>query len=118
MAFIEHVFAQELVGPITSPLTGTYGTLGGVGPFLTNIIRLIFAIAGIYALFNFITAGFEYINAGGDSKKLSKAWSRIWQSLLGLAIMIGSFGLASLIGYMIFGSGYNILSPIIYGPGN
>ena len=118
MQLIERVHAQELIGQIHSPLAGsTYGTLNGVGLFITNIIRLLFVVAGIYALFNFLIAGFEYINAGGDSKKLEKAWDRIWHSLLGLIIMVGSFALASLFGYLVFGSNFNILSPIIYGPG-
>lgn len=118
MTFIEHVQAQGVIGSVTSPLTGTYSTLGGVGPFITNIIRLLFVVAGVYALFNFLIAGFEYINAGGDSKKLDKAWSRIWQSLMGLVIMVASFAIASLFGYIIFGSGFSIFNPTIYGPGN
>lgn len=108
---------SSLIGPINSPLAGTsYGTLGGVGLFITNIIRLLFVVAGIYALFNFLIAGFGYINAGGDSKKLEKAWSRIWQSLMGLVIMVASFALISLFGYLFFGPGYNVLNPMIYGP--
>ena len=105
-----------IVGTVQNPLTGSYGTLGGVGLFITNIVRLLFVVAGIYALFNFLIAGFSYINAGGDSKKLSQAWSRIWQSLMGLVIMVASFALISLFGYLFFGPGYNILSPQIYGP--
>jgi hypothetical protein len=77
---------------------------------------LLFVAAGIYALFNFLIAGFGYISAGGDSKKLEQAWSRIWQSLLGLVIMVGSFALISLLGYILFGSTFNILSPQVYGP--
>ncbi len=119
MALIEKIYAQGLVGQIQSPLSSTgYGDInsGAIGRFLTNILRLFFVVAGIYALFNFLIAGFEYINAGGDSKKLEKAWSRIWQSLLGLIIIVGSFALITLFGYLLFGPNYDILSPIIYGP--
>ncbi len=111
------VDVAPIFGTVQSPLMGTsYGNLGGVGLFITNIIRLLFVVAGIYALFNFLIAGFEYINAGGDSKKLEKAWSRIWQSLMGLVIMVASFAIASLFGYLIFGPGFSILNPVIYGP--
>ena len=113
---MEHVYAQDIVGTVTNPISGSYSGLSGIGPFITNIIRLLFVVAGIYALFNFLIAGFEYINAGGDSKKLDKAWSRIWQSLMGLVIMVAAFAIASLFGYIIFGSGFNILNPVIYGP--
>jgi len=118
MTPVKHVYAQ-LVGPITNPLeANSYGGLGGVGLFITNIIRLIFVVAGVYSLFNFLIAGFGYINAGGDSKKLDKAWSMIWQSLMGLVIIVASFAVASLFGYLIFGRADFILNPTIYGPGD
>lgn len=111
--------AGEIVGSIESPLAGTgYGSIqtGAVGMFITNVIRLAFVGAGIYALFNFIIAGYSYMNASGDSKKLTEAWSRIWQSLLGLIIIVGSFAIASLFGYLIFDNPGFILNPTIYGP--
>lgn len=113
------VYAVDLpsiVGSVENPINSSYAGLGGVGLFITNIIRLLFVAAGVFALFNFLTAGFEYINAGGDSKKLEKAWSKIWQSLMGLVIMASSFAIASVIGYILFGSSFNLLSPTIYGP--
>ncbi|MCL4200764.1 hypothetical protein KJZ67_05535 [Patescibacteria group bacterium] len=109
----------DIVGSIESPLSGTgYGSIqtGAVGMFITNILRLAFVAAGVYALFNFIIAGYNYMNAAGDSKKLAEAWSRIWQSLLGLVIIVGSFAIASLFGHLIFGRADFILNPTIYGP--
>ena len=86
--------------------------------FMSNILRLVFVVAGIFAFFNFIIAGFQYMNAGGDSKSLTAAWDRIWQSLIGLVIIVGSFAVAALIGQVFFGRPEAILSPMIYGPGN
>jgi len=111
---------SDIVGSIESPLSNTgYGSIqsGAVGMFITNIIRLVFVAAGVYALINFIVAGFKYMTAAGDSKKLSEAWSKIWQSLLGLVIIVGSFAIASLFGYLLFGDAGFILNPTIYGPG-
>ena len=93
------------------------GNPGGLVLFLSNILRLFFVVAGIFAFFNFIIAGYEFMNAGGDSKKVSNAWDRIWKSLLGLVVIIGSFALASLFGQLIFGDPGFILSPKIFGPG-
>lgn len=109
---------SDIVGSISNPLQGTgYAGLSGVGLFISNILRLVFVAAGIFALFNFIIAGYSYMNAGGDSKKLSAAWASIWQSLLGLIIIVGSFALTSLLGYLVFGRADFILNPMIYGPG-
>jgi hypothetical protein len=121
---IKKAFAQEasdIVGTVTNPLANSYGSFnqpgGGIIGLLTNILRLIFVVAGIYALFNFIIAGYQYMTAGGDAKALTAAWSRIWQTLVGLIIIVGSFVLAVLFGALFFGDATFILRPMIYGPG-
>lgn len=113
--------ATDLIGTVKNPLEKSYGDVaggkgGGLVLFFSNLLRLVFVAAGIYALLNLIIAGYTYMNAGGDSKELGKAWDRIWQTLLGLIIIVGSFALAALIGYVIFGDATFILSPKIYGP--
>ena len=114
---------DDIVGKVTNPLPAPYKNLGGSAGqagglilFFSNILRLVFVIAGIYAFINFMIAGFQYMTAGGDSKALGDAWSRIWQSLWGLVIIVGSFALASLFGQLIFGDPFFILNPKIYGP--
>jgi hypothetical protein len=110
--------AKDIIGTKIDPPTGGYGgATTGVVSLLTNILRLAFAAAGIFAFINFIIAGFQYMTAGGDSKAMSAAWARIWQSLLGLLIVVISFALASLISYLMFGNANAILNPKIYGPG-
>ena len=112
----------DLFGTVQNPLQtaegGGYPGLleGGLVLLFSNILRLVFVAAGIYAFLNFIVAGFQYIQAGGDTKALTAAWDRIWQSLLGLVIIVGSFALAALFGYLIFGDASYILNPKIYGP--
>lgn len=125
MNLIKKVFAQppdpnNPFGTVTNPLP-KYGGVeaargGGLVLLFTNILRLVFVLAGAYAFINLIIAGFQYMNAGGDVKQLNAAWARIWQSLLGLAIIVGSFALAALFGYLIFGDATYILNPQIYGP--
>jgi len=114
----EKVFAQvdQIVGTITNPAVPAYQGLGGIGLFLSNILRLLFVAAGIYAFFNLVIAGFKYMGAAGDPKVLNAAWAKIWQSLIGLVIIVGSFALAALFGQIIFGQPGFILNPQIYGP--
>jgi hypothetical protein len=120
---LEKIFAADsIVGTIDNPLKDAYGASystvgGGIIGLFTNVLRLVFVIAGIYALINFIIAGYQYMGAGGDSKALTAAWNRIWQTLLGLIIVVGSFALAALFGYILFGDAGFILRPSIYGPG-
>lgn len=107
---------DDIVGKITNPLPGSYGKIGGIVIFFSNMLRLVFVIAGIYAFLNFIIAGFQYMMAAGDSKELSAAWDRIWQSLLGLIVIVGSFAITALLSQVIFGDPMYILNPKVYGP--
>jgi len=108
----------QIFGAIDSPYPA-YADLqgGGLIAFLSNIIRLIMIAGGLFAFFNLIIAGFQYIASNGDSKNTSAAWSRIYMSLIGLVVIVSSFALAGIIGYVLFKDWTAILNPKIYGPG-
>ena len=108
--------ASIIVGKVENPLPYKSVAGGGLILFLTNILRLVFVAAGIFAFVNLILAGFQFIGAGGDPKAISAAWAKIWQSLLGLILVVGSFALAALFGYLLFNDPGYILNPKIYGP--
>lgn len=107
----------QIIGPIEAPLKNKYfNASAGQGLFLLlgNIFRLALAIGGIYMVFQFISAGYMYMSAIGDAKKLEAAWNKIWQSILGLIIIASAFVLASLVEKF---TGLSILNFDIYGPG-
>ena len=112
----------KIFGPIENPLPN-YGNIApeggkpGLVGLLNNIIRLIFILAGLFAFFQLILAGFGFISAGGNPESVDKAWSKIWQALVGLLIVIISFLIAMLMGELLFGNPQAILNPKIYGPG-
>ncbi|OGM18690.1 hypothetical protein A2686_03345 [Candidatus Woesebacteria bacterium RIFCSPHIGHO2_01_FULL_38_10] len=92
------------------------GNITGLPLFLNVILKSLIVIASIYALFNFVIAGYSFISAGGDSKKVHDAQSKIWQTILGLFIVAGSFVIASIIGLLIFDDANAILQIRIFGP--
>lgn len=94
------------------------GHPSGLIVLFNNILRLLIVAGGIYALLNFIIAGYLFMNAAGDPKKVELAWAKIWQSMVGLLLIVGSFVLAALLGQILFGSTRAILEPKIYGPLN
>ena len=112
-----------IFGDINPPaqLETGYGDLTGAGGglvgFLNNFLKLIVLVAGLYALINFILAGYGIISAGGEPDKLSKAQSKIWYAMLGLVVIAASFALIGLIGWVVFHDTWIILHPKIYGPG-
>lgn len=107
-----------LGNPINNPLPN-YGNVGtGLPSFITNVITIIFAAAGLFAFFNLMISGFSYISAAGDSKKIEAATYSINMSLMGLVIMVGAAAITGIISYLLFGSATAILSPTIKGPGS
>lgn len=108
------------IGQITPfvPITGITpeGTPVGLITLLNAVLRIIFAVAGIWAFLNIIIAGFGFISAGGDPKKVTAAWTRIWQSLLGLLIIVTSFILAAILGLLFFKDATYILNPKFKAP--
>lgn len=88
----------------------------GMVSLANRIFKLIIVGAGIFAFMNIIIAGYTFLGAGGDPKKVEQAWAKIWQSLIGLLFVAGSFVLAAIFGWLLFKDPTAILSPTIYGP--
>ncbi len=122
MFFLFFSIFGPIIGPITPPpgvsnwIGNRPGAVPGFIPFLNSLVNLLIVFAGIYAFINLVFAGYGFISAGGDPKNVEKAWSKIWQSLLGLTIVAASFLLAALIGWILFQDTGAILAPKITGP--
>src|SRR3990167_5822066 len=101
-------------GTITAPKAlGGKSAEAGIGGLIQTIIWLLIVGAGVYALFNLVLAGYAFMSAGDDSKKVAGAWAQIWQTMLGLAIAAGAFVLAAIFGQLIFGNATFILNPVV-----
>lgn len=96
---------------INTPGVTSTGELTGIVILINTALRIIFIVAGIYAFFNIVIAGLSFIGAGGDPKKVAQAWEKIWQSFLGLVIIVSSFILAAIVGIILFGDPTYILNP-------
>ena len=76
------------------------------GIILADIISMTLGMmtigAGIWFLFQVITAGYNYLSAGGDRERFVAAGRKLTNSMIGLAIVIAAYALMALIG-TIFG---------------
>jgi len=112
-----------VIGKITTPdPLSSYGNLsnspgGGLVGFASNLIKLIMVLAGIWSFLNIIFAGFNYITQSTNPEAIANANKQIYMSLLGLVIIVCSFALAGIFGWLLFGNASAILVPRIYGPG-
>lgn len=113
----------QVFGKITSPLdvlapgTSYVGSVQGAGLFilLNNLIKLSIVAAGIFAFINIILAGYGFLSSV-EPKELNKAWSRIWNAMMGLVFIAGSFVLAAIFGWIIFKDPTALLVPKLFGP--
>ena len=109
----------QIFGDVAPPPgVSRYGDLlaGGPSNFISNLLKIIIVGAGIYAVFNMVIAGYSFMSAGDDPKKVAGAWSKIWQTLLGLAVSAGAFVLAAIFGKLIFGDYTALLRIRVFGP--
>lgn len=107
---------NSLFGTVSPPSPlARFGNEPGiaVGTFLNLVLKTLIVIAGVWTLINLVLAGYAFLSAGDDQKKIQGAWAKIWQSLLGLAFAAGAFVLAAIFGKLIFGEWDFILSPTI-----
>lgn len=106
----------QIFGTINQPeAISKFGDVeeGAIGKLIDLIIRTLIIGAGIYALINLILAGYAFISAGDDPKKVAGAWAKIWQTLLGLTVAAGAFVLAAIFGKLIFDDYFFLLKPKI-----
>ena len=101
-------------GTILQPSQTTkFGTNPGL--FLGNILQLVFNLlivaGGIWALLNFVLAGYAFLSAGDNPKGVESAWAKIYQTIIGLVFLVGSFLLAGVIGLIIYGRADALLKP-------
>jgi flagellar biosynthesis protein FlhB len=112
-------YLLSIWGTVNSPYNGYQSfEQGGLAEFIANIIKLIIVVAGLYTVFNFVFAGFTYLSAGGDPKKVAQASSQIWQSIIGLVIVVSAFVIAAIISNILFGDPTTIFDINIVGPGS
>ncbi len=111
-----------IIGKVTPPPIFAVGSKyafegGGVAFFISNIVRLLTIIAGIWMLLNFVLAGLQFISAQGNDEQVKNAWNKIFNSMIGMVIIIVAYTLTALLSYIMFGDPTFILNPTLTGPG-
>jgi len=109
--------SKSIFGTINPPAgVDKYGGVeeGGMLLFISNGIRLVTTVAGIWVMLNFLLAGWKFITSG-ESKAQAEASTMMTNSVIGLAIIVGSYTIAAIAGLVFFGDASYILNPKIQG---
>ena len=81
-----------------------FGTLGNL---MTVIVYLLVAIAAVLSIIFIIVAGFNFITASGDEKKLASAKGTLTYAIVGLIALILTFAILKVVQYF-FGANLKI----------
>lgn len=84
---------------------------GVVGVFtqqLSNIVGLITILSGLFFVIYFLIAGFDWVQAGGDTGKIEKSKSKMVNGAIGLLVVIIGMGIVGIIGGVF---GLDLLRP-------
>jgi hypothetical protein len=107
------MFMLQLFNQITPPgdVNIPENPQDGVIMLLNFILRLVFVIAGLYALFNFVQAGFAFLGSGGDSKQIEAGRDKIMWTIVGILLMASAVAIAGLIGIIVYKDWNAIITP-------
>ncbi len=102
-----------VMGQVTPPIgTPTFTSPEeGLVKMLNVALQAVLIVAGIFTLINFILAGYSYISANGDPKKVAQANLKMTYTAIGLVIIVLTPLLAAIIGITVFGRWDAILNP-------
>ena len=89
------------LGPLG--LEGTSPSQGGTmfTKALSLVVGFMTIVAGIWFIFQFITAGYGFISAGGKPDEIQKAQQKIMNSFIGIAIVVAAIFILSLVGHLL-----------------
>lgn len=105
-----NVFAQTssttlLDGQVgVSDIKAVYGTPVDIRVSILKIVNMVLGFLGIIFLVLTILAGFNYMTAAGNEEKVKKAIKQISQAVIGLIIILSSWGISLLIMRMVVGA--------------
>ncbi len=91
---------ENVIGTINTPkqVQNLGFGAGGISTFLTNIVTIIYTIAGIIFVFMMILGAFQWITSGGDKEGIEKARKRITNAIIGLVLLAVTFLIVGVIG--------------------
>ncbi len=80
----------------------------GFGNAISAIIGLLTVSSALFFIFQFITAGIQWLSAGGDKNMLQQAQQKLTNSFLGLVIVVAALAIIKIIGVFL---GFDLLNP-------
>ncbi len=71
--------------------------ISDINTIIPGLINLILVVAGVVFIFLILTAGVQWMTAGGDKEALSSAQKRLTSALIGITIVFSAWAIISLV---------------------
>jgi hypothetical protein len=84
------------------------GALTNLETIISNVIGLMTVLAGLFFLFQFLSAALSWVTSGGEKGKLESARTQMLNATIGLVLVVASYAIIGLIGRVV---GIDILQP-------
>ncbi len=113
----------QVLAQVNAGLTPEFGAQAGLGTTdirltIARIIRAILGFLGVLALIIILYGGFVYMTSGGNEEKIAKAKKILVNAVIGLLIILASFGLTQfIIGRIMAATGIQPGGAGVGGPG-
>ncbi|MCX6726868.1 MAG: hypothetical protein NTY75_03575 [Candidatus Shapirobacteria bacterium] len=95
-SFIQPVYAAITNPALTNP--SAQSSPNYVNTVLQNVFSLFMVLGVIYFIWHFVFAGYHYMGAQGDSKKIEIAQTELTNAMIGLGVVFVVFAILKLIG--------------------
>jgi energy-converting hydrogenase Eha subunit B len=100
-------------GNIDNPYETDYGTTGGLGAFINNIVQMIMTVGGLIFFGLLVYGGIQYLTSGGNEDTVESAQNTITYAVLGLVIIAAAWFIVKILETVL---GIQILDPMFTGP--
>jgi uncharacterized membrane protein len=87
-------------GAIYNPALEKIGVGEGsdiIAQMIASFLKIAFSLSALFLLGMLLAAGFQWMTAGGDKEKITKAQGRITSALIGFVIFISVFAIINFI---------------------
>lgn len=103
-------FLAQIQPPVGSPIDSSGNLNNPLASLFVSLWRAAVIAGGLALLLYLIWGSFEWLTSGGDKEKLTTARGRILNAVIGMALLVGSVAIISLINALgIFGN-FNLLN--------
>lgn len=102
IGFTTQTFAEDVTTNSSSVSTSASGfsnpiKANDLSTLLTDLLKVVTTIGAVVVVFFLILAGFKYVTARGDSKKISEAHNTLTWTVIGAMVLLGAQVIATAI---------------------